>query len=186
MEQLHARYAEARETGVVEPLLLIPAYVLDFLCIHPFLDGNGRTARLLTLLLLYQAGYDVGRFISLEQMVERTKQSYYDTLLASSQRWHEGKHNLVPWWEYFLGVMMLGCYREFEKRVGAITVRHGAKREMIVDTVRRLPPEFRVGEVKRACPGVSQATINRTLAQLRREGVIRCLRGGRDAVWARN
>jgi len=185
MEELHARYLAARKAGAIEPLLLIPAYVLDFLCIHPFLDGNGRTARLLTLLLLYQAGYEVGRFISLEQMVERTKRSYYDTLLASSQGWHQGRHSLVPWWEYFLGVMMLGCYREFEKRVGAITVRHGAKREMIVDTVRRLGEEFRVGEVKRACPGISQATINRTLAQMRREGAIRCLQNGRDAVWAK-
>jgi Fic family protein len=185
MEELHARFLEARASGAVEPLLLIPAYVLDFLCIHPFLDGNGRTARLLTLLLLYQAGYEVGRFISLEQMVERTKRSYYDTLLASSQGWHEGRHSLVPWWEYFLGVMMLGCCRQFEQRIGAITVRHGAKREMIVDTIRRLPAEFRVGEVKRACPGVSQATINRTLARMRREGSIRCLRAGRDAVWAK-
>jgi Fic family protein len=186
MEELHERYLDARKRGEIEPLLLIPAYVLDFLCIHPFLDGNGRTARLLTLLLLYQAGYEVGRFISLEQMVERTKSSYYDTLLVSSQGWHEGRHSLVPWWEYFLGVMMLGCYREFEKRVGAISVRHGAKREMIVDTVRRLSGEFRVGEVKRACPGISQATINRTLAQMRREGAIRCLHGGRDAVWAKD
>ena len=185
MEDLHARFLEARSSGAIEPLLLIPAYVLDFLCIHPFLDGNGRTARLLTLLLLYQAGYEVGRFISLEQMVERTKRSYYDTLLASSQDWHEGRHNLVPWWEYFLGVVMLGCYREFEKRVGAITVRHGAKREMIIDTVNRLPVEFRVGEVKRACPGISQATINRTLAQMRRDRHIRFLSSGRDAVWAK-
>jgi Fic family protein len=185
MEELHARYLAARQAGDVEPLLLIPAYVLDFLCIHPFLDGNGRTGRLLTLLLLYHAGYEVGRFISLEQMVERTKHSYYDTLLASSQGWHEGHHSLVPWWEYFLGVMMLGCYREFEKRVGAISLRQGAKREMIVDTVKRLPEEFRVGEIKRACPGISQATINRTLAQMRREGTIRCVRGGRDAVWAK-
>jgi Fic family protein len=185
MEELHARFLEARSSGAIEPLLLIPAYVLDFLCIHPFLDGNGRTARLLTLLLLYQAGYEVGRFISLEQMVERTKQSYYDTLLASSQGWHEGRHTLIPWWEYFLGVMMLGCCREFEKRVGAITVRHGAKGEMIVDTIRRLPAEFRVGEIKRACPGISQATINRTLAEMRRKGAIRCLRAGRDAVWAK-
>jgi len=186
MEELHRRFLEARAGGAIEPLLLIPAYVLDFLCIHPFLDGNGRTARLLTLLLLYQAGYEVGRFISLEQMIERTKRSYYDTLLDSSRGWHEGRHSLVPWWEYFLGVVMLGCCREFEKRIGAITVRHGAKREMIVDTVRRLPEEFRVGEVKRACPGISQATINRTLAQLRREGAIRCLRAGRDAVWAKS
>jgi Fic family protein len=185
MEELHARFLEARSSGAIEPLLLIPSYILDFLCIHPFLDGNGRTARLLTLLLLYEAGYEVGRFISLEQMVERTKQSYYDTLLASSQGWHEGRHSLIPWWEYFLGVMLLGCCKEFEKRVGAITVRHGAKREMIVDIVHRLPEQFRVGEVKRACPGVSQATINRTLAQMRREGAISCLRAGRDAVWAK-
>ena len=136
----------------IEPLLLIPAYVLDFLCIHPFLDGNGRTARLLTLLLLYQSGYEVGRFISLEQMVERTKRSYYDTLLASSQQWRQGRHSLLPWWEYFLGVMLLGCYREFEKRVGAISVKHGAKREMIVDTVRRLPAEFKRGRDQARLP----------------------------------
>jgi len=185
MEALHTRFLHARAAGVIEPLLLIPAYILDFLCIHPFLDGNGRTARLLTLLLLYQAGYEVGRFISLEQMVERTRHSYYDSLLASSQGWHQGRHNLVPWWEYFLGVMMLGCYRDFEKRVGAITVRHGAKREMIIDTVRRLPTEFRVGDIKRACPGISQPTINRTLAQMRRDRQIRCLSSGRDAVWAK-
>lgn len=183
MEELHERYRAARVAGKVEPLLLIPAYVLDFLCIHPFLDGNGRTARLITLLLLYQEGYEVGRFISLEQMVERTKRSYYETLLESSQGWHQGRHNLVPWLEYFLGVMLLGCYREFEKRVGAITVRHGAKREMILDTVKRLPEEFQVGEVKRACPGISQATINRTLAAMRKEGRIKCVKGGRDAVW---
>jgi Fic family protein len=185
MEELHALFLKARASGHIEPLLLIPAYILDFLCIHPFLDGNGRTARLITLLLLYQSGYDVGRFISLEQMVERTKRSYYDSLLASSQHWHQGRHDLVPWWEYFLGVMMLGCYREFEKRVGAITVRHGAKREMIIDTVRRLPTEFRVGDIKRSCPGISQATINRTLAQMRRDRQIRCLTAGRDAIWAK-
>jgi len=183
METLHRSFLEAWEGGKAEPLLLIPAYVLDFLCIHPFLDGNGRTARLLTLLLLYKGGYEVGRFISLEQLIERTRDSYYDTLYASSQQWHKGKHSLVPWWEYFLGVMLLGAYRTFSERVGAVTATRGAKREMIVDVVSRVPHEFQFADVERACPGVSRPTINRALADLRRAGKIKCIKGGRDAVW---
>ncbi|MEG3936169.1 MULTISPECIES: Fic family protein [unclassified Microcoleus] len=96
MEELHEKFNLFSREGEIEPLLLIASYVLDFLCIHPFLDGNGRMARLLTLLLLYQAGYEVGQFISLEQIVERTKESYYDALYQSSQNWHEGKHSLLP------------------------------------------------------------------------------------------
>lgn len=186
MKVLHGSFDEVWDSGKVEPLLLIPAYVLDFLCIHPFLDGNGRTARLLTLLLLYKAGYEVGRFISLEQLVERTRDSYYDTLYSSSQQWHKGKHSLVPWWEYFLGVMLLGAYRTFSERVGAITATRGAKREMIVDVVSRVPHEFQFADVERACPGVSRPTINRALADLRRAGKIKCVKAGRDAVWRKN
>ena len=104
MERLQERFNRLWESGEIEPLLLIPTYILDFLCIHPFLDGNGRMARLLTLLLLYKAGYEVGRFISLERIVERTKESYYDdTLYQSSQGWHEGQHNLLPGVGVFLG-----------------------------------------------------------------------------------
>ena len=112
MEELHRRYDALRATGEVEPLLLIASYALDFLCIHPFLDGNGRMARLLTLLLLYKEGYEVGRFISLERTVERQRDGYYDALYRSSQGWHEGEHDPLPWWEYFLGVMLLEAYRE--------------------------------------------------------------------------
>jgi len=183
MEALHRDFSAAWQAGGIEPLLLIPTYVLDFLCIHPFLDGNGRTARLLTLLLLYKAGYEVGRFISLEQLVERTRDSYYDTLWSSSQQWHKGRHSLVPWWEYFLGVMLLGAYRTFSERVGAVTATRGAKREMIVDVVSRVPHEFQFADVERACPGVSRPTINRALADLRRAGKIKCIKAGRDAVW---
>jgi Fic family protein len=121
MRDLHDRFNTLWDSGTVEPLLLIPTYVLDFLCIHPFRDGNGRMARLLTLLLLYRAGYEVGRFISLEQIIERTKESYYDTLYQSSKGWHEGQHSLLPWWEYFLGVMLLSAYKEFEQRVGLVS-----------------------------------------------------------------
>lgn len=98
MAQLHDGYRAALDSGAVEPLLLVPAYVLDFLCIHPFADGNGRMARLLSLLLLYRAGYQVGRYVSLETVIEDTREGYYDSLHASSQGWHETRHSLLPWW----------------------------------------------------------------------------------------
>ncbi len=182
MAQLHERFHARWQSEEFEPLLLIPTYILDFLCIHPFRDGNGRMARLLTLLLLYKAGYEVGRYISLEQIVERTKESYYDTLYQSSVGWHTGQHTLLPWWEYFLGVV-LRAYRDFEQRVGQVTVSRGAKREIVFDVVARLPNQFQYADVERACPGVSRPTINRALAELRANGQIRCIKPGRDAVW---
>ena len=164
-------------------MLLIPSYVIDFLCIHPFIDGNGRMARLLTLLLLYKAGYEVGRYISLEKIVERHREDYYEALHKSDRGWHKERHTLIPWWEYFLGVMLLTSYREFEQRIGIVISSRGAKREMVIDAVRRLPNEFKIADVERACPGVSRPTINRALAELRKRGIIRCVKHGRDAIW---
>lgn len=183
MERLHERFSHLWEEGRYDPLLLIPAYVLDFLCIHPFLDGNGRMARLLSLLLLYHAGYEVGRYISLELIVEQTKEGYYDSLYRSSQGWHEGEHSLLPWWEYFLGVMLRSAYVEFARRVGAVIGARGAKREMIFDVIERLPAEFHFADVERACPGVSRPTINRALGALRQAGRIALTKAGRDATW---
>src|SRR5713226_1207689 len=183
MDRLHTEFSATLDTGTVEPLLLIPAYVLDFLCIHPFADGNGRMARLLSLLLLYQAGYEVGRYISLEGVIEQTKEGYYDSLYASSQGWHEAQHSLVPWWEYFVGVMLVKAYRDFEDRVGVTSARRGAKRNMIRDAVHRLPNRFRYADLERALPAVSRPTIARALRELRAEGAIRCLKPGRDATW---
>lgn len=183
MQELHGRFERFWEERRIDPLLLIPSYVLDFLCIHPFLDGNGRMARLLTLLLLYRAGYEVGRYISLELMVEDTREGYYDSLFRSSQGWHDGAHSLVPWWEYFLGVVLRTAYREFEQRVGVIATARGAKRELIIDLIARLPAEFRIADIERGSPGVSRPTINRVIAELRDSGRIRLLRAGRDAAW---
>jgi Fic family protein len=181
--QLHDRYRTALDTTAVDPLLLVPTYVLDFLCIHPFTDGNGRMARLLTLLLLYQAGYQVGRYISLETAIEETKEGYYDSLSASSQGWHEARHSLVPWWEYFVGVMLVKAYRRFEERVGVTTTRRGAKRDMIRDAVSRLPKRFRYADLERTLPAISRPTIARALRELRIEGAVRCVKPGRDAAW---
>jgi Fic family protein len=183
MARLHDAYRLTLDAQTIEPLLLVPTYVLDFLCVHPFADGNGRMARLLSLLLLYQAGYQVGRYISLEGAIEQTKEGYYDSLHASSQGWHEARHSLVPWWEYFVGVMLVKAYRDFEDRVGVTNARRGAKRDMIRDAVKRLPSQFRYADLERALPAVSRPTIARALRELRSEGVIRCLKPGRDATW---
>jgi len=183
MMQLHDRYRAALDTRAVDPLLLVPTYVLDFLCVHPFADGNGRMARLLSLLLLYKAGYQVGRYISLETAIEDTKEGYYDSLYASSQDWHEARHSLVPWWEYFVGVMLVKAYRQFEERVGVTNARRGAKRGMIRDAVSRLPNRFRYADLERVLPAVSRPTIARALRELRSEGAVRCVKPGRDAMW---
>ncbi len=185
MERLCASYRNAIDSEESDPLVLIPAFVLDFLCIHPFADGNGRIARLLTLLLLYQAGYEVGRFISLERVVEQTKQGYYESLYISSQDWHEGRHSLKSWSEYFLGVMLLTAYREFEHRVGTVTEAWGAKSAMVRDAIERLPRRFTIGELQRACPAISRATITRVLYALKGQGKVRCLSLGRGAQWER-
>lgn len=182
MEKLCTLYHETMEERQAEPLLTISSYILDFESVHPFPDGNGRLGRLLTLLLLYQTDYEVGRYISLERIVEQSKETYWDALLKSSQGWHEGKHDLRPWWNYFLGTM-IAAYKEFEERVGAITTTRGAKRTMVEQAVMRLPDRFRFNEIQKACPGVSYPTLKRALAELKRQKKVRCIGRGRDAEW---
>jgi len=184
MERLVALFNYALQEGKTDPLLLIASFVFDFECIHPFMDGNGRIGRLLTLLLLYQADYEVGRYISLERIVEESKETYYEALLKSSQKWHEGQHDLRPWWNYFLG-MLTAAYKEFELRVGTISSARGAKREMVVRAVERMTGRFTIGDLKRACPGVSYPTLQRALADLKRKRKVRCLGRGPDAEWER-
>jgi Fic family protein len=183
MEDLHKRLNDHWDRGITDPLILIPTYILDFLCIHPFNDGNGRMARLLSLLLLYKAGYNVGRYISLEKIVETTKESYYETLYISSQRWHEGAHDLRPWWNYFLGVMLLTAYREFETRIHS--AGRADKRELVMNIIDTLPMEFKVADIERQATTVSRPTIHRALAQLKEEGKIVCIKGGRGAIWGK-
>lgn len=183
MQRLHEQFNRLFESEEIEPLLLIPTYILDFLCIHPFSDGNGRMARLLTLLLLYKADYEVGRFISLERIVERTKESYYDTLYQSSQNWHQGQHSLLPWWEYFLGVVVLSAYREFEQRVGLVSSVKGAKTAMVLDAISNIPGDFSIKDLQERCPTVGIDLIRRILRQERTLGRLECLGRGPDARW---
>ena len=182
MKELCTRFNRLWDKRQISPLILIPAFVLDFLCIHPFTDGNGRVSRLLNVLLLHQLGYTVGRYISIERLIEESKETYYEVLRKSSQGWPEGKHHLKPWWEYSLGIL-IGAYQEFERRVGKINKARGAKTGLVKETIERLPREFSISDIDRACPTVSRDMIRLILNQLRKEKKIACLARGRDARW---
>lgn len=182
MDELHAAFEAEWQAEHVDRLLLIPAYVLDFLCIHPFRDGNGRMARLLSLWLLYRARLDVGRFISLERVIEESKQSYYETLEASSAGWHESEHDLLPWTEYFLGTVQ-ASYREFADRVGKTSFKRGAKTEYVLDAVKRLPGSFTATDVVKLAPSVSLDMVRKVLNDERRNGRLRTTGPGRGARW---
>jgi Fic family protein len=182
MAVLHKRYAEVAKDQTLDHLLLIPLYVLDFLCIHPFLDGNGRMARLLTVLQLYHNGYEVGRYISLERIVEQTRESYYDTLFKSSQGWHEGTHNVLPWVEYLLSTI-LAAYREFEGRLGRISSGHGSKTDMVLNAIDSFIGDFSISDIEKASPTVSRDMVRYILFKLRKAGKVEPTGKGRFAKW---
>jgi Fic family protein len=184
MEKLCKLYHEAIDKQQAEPLLLIASFIFDFECVHPFWDGNGRMGRLLTLLLLYQAGYEAGRYISLERIIEESKETYYEVLLKSSQHWHEERHDLRPWWNYFLGTLIV-AYKEFEDRVGHLKTARGAKGEIVRQAIERLPNEFTAKELRHACPGVSPGMIRVVLRELQKEKRLTCAGHGPAAVWRR-
>jgi len=184
MEGLVANYKEAINQHNKEPLVVIPLAILDFLCTHPFRDGNGRVARLLTLLLLYHFEYQVGRYISLERIFEESKETYYETLERSSQGWHQGKHDAYPWMDYFWGVL-LRAYREFEERVGNIRTGKGSKTEQIRNAVERRIGPFAISDIESDCPWISREMIRLVLRQLRDEKAIVLQGRGRGAKWIR-
>ena len=182
MQTLHERYESVSKEGDIDPLILIALYVLDFLCIHPFLDGNGRMARLITLLLLYRNGYEVGRYISLERVIEQTKESYYETLQKSSQGWHKGKHDALPWVEYALSTI-LAAYKEFESRFAGVSKGRGSKTDIVMNAIDSIVGDFSVSDLEKACPDVSVDMIRHVLKKLKKDDRISSLGKGRFARW---
>ena len=174
-------YRWAQQEGI-DPMLSVPLAVLDFLCIHPFRDGNGRVSRLLTLLLLSQHGYDVGRYVSLERVTEQAKQTYYETLERSSQGWHQGTHDVHPWLHCFWGTLT-AAYSELEERVGTATTGRGSKAERVRSAVSRRTRTFAISAIEHDCPDVSREHIRKVLTQLRAEGLVEMEGAGRAAVW---
>lgn len=182
IDELMQGYRFALDQHLADPLVLVPLVILDFLCIHPFPDGNGRMARLLTLQLLYHFDYVVGRFISLERIFEESKESYYETLEASSQAWHDNTHNIAPWLDYFWGAL-LRAYKEFEERVGTIVRGRGAKGDRVRAEILKRQLPFSISEIEEACPGISRDMVRVVLRAMKNEGLI-CPNGkGRSAKW---
>lgn len=166
----------------IHPLVGLAASNLDFLCIHPFRDGNGRVSRLLWLLQSYHLGYEVGRYISLERLVEEHKDRYYETLELSSRGWHEGAHDPWPYINFLLFILMTAC-KEFEERLGRIEAPRGEKTALVIRAVEQTGRTFRVADIQMACPGVSLDLIRVTLKNLQRTGRVECLGRGRSAEW---
>jgi Fic family protein len=182
VDELCLSYRHALDQERVPPVLAMACLVLDFLCIHPFRDGNGRVSRLVTLLALYQHGYEVGRYISLERLVEETREDYYEVLRRSSENWHEGRHDLLPWLNYFLAILRR-AYREFEERVGQVRTPRGAKAALVEAALDAFPGEFTLADLERASPGVSRDMVRRVLRQLQKAGKVVCLGRGPGASW---
>lgn len=184
MDELHERFADAIESGEHSPLLLSAVYVFDFLMIHPFNDGNGRLSRLLTLLLLYHCGHEIGRFISLEKLVEESKETYYESLEKSTAGWAKSKHDIWPWLNYFLGILN-AAYKEFETRAGELMGGRGSKAMRIKRFVRSHTSDvFTFDEVHQALPDISSDHIRSELRKLRDAGFIESPGRGRKE-WRR-
>lgn len=157
--------------GKIDKLLLIPMFILDFLCIHPFNDGNGRMSRLLTLLLLYKAGYQVGKYISIEMLIEKTKETYHEALQVSSVRWHDTDNTYEPFVKYYLGIINK-AYAEFEDRIRHVRTKKTSKPERIKDLISGRAGQITKKEIMELCPDISKVTIERTLTRLVKEGYI--------------
>lgn len=186
IEAICEAFDEVIKREEANALLIIPMFILDFLCIHPFNDGNGRMSRLLTLLLLYRSGYMVGKYISIEKLIEKTKETYYEALQSSSQGWHECENDYSHFVKYILGIL-LSAYRDFSERAKVLTADKLSKPEKIQEVIKASLGKITKTEVMEKCPDISQVTVQRTLNDLIKSGDIIKIGGGRytSYVWNR-
>ena len=181
MEMLCRNYRETCDDERVPPLLVVATFVFDLLCLHPFRDGNGRVSRLATTLLLQSHGFQVARYFSLERLVEETRDEYYGILVKCSQGWHEGKNEIVPWWNYFLSVLRR-AYKEFQRQVESVEGRP-AKSNLVRQTILAQLEQFTLGDLAAQFPTASPQLIKKVLAELKKQGKIRLVGRGRGARW---
>lgn len=182
---LCAAYNEAINRCEADPLLIIPMFIIDFLCIHPFNDGNGRMSRLLTLLLLYQHDYIVGKYISLEKLIEKTKDGYYEVLQKSSIGWMEDENDYEPFVKYMLGIIT-AAYRDFFERAKMVEEKKVPKPDRIEELIKNHVGTITKSEIIENTPGISQTTIQRTLTELVKKEKIIKIGGGRYTKYTWN
>ena len=185
VDRLCGAYADALEKDGVEPLILLPMFILDFLCIHPFSDGNGRMSRLLTLLLLYKSDFYVGKYISIERLIEQTKENYYEALQESSLKWHENENDYEPFVKYMLGIV-LAAYREFMDRTSMIEEKTMSKPDRVADVIREHIGTITKSEILELVPDVSGITVQRAITDLVKDERIIKIGGGRYTKYTWN
>lgn len=185
IDKLCTAFHDAADDPELDRLILIPMFILDFLCIHPFNDGNGRMSRLLTLLLLYQNGCNVGKYISIEKIIADSKESYYEALQQSSEGWHEGTNDYFPFVRYMLGVI-IAAYRELAERTGILSMKEISKPGKVRELIRSTIGRINKAEIMKNCPGISQKTVERALSELLESGEIRKIGGGRYTFYIWN
>ena len=178
IKNLCDEYELAISDAEMDPLVLIPIFVLDFLCIHPFNDGNGRMSRLLTLLLLYRAGYNVGKYISIEKLISDSKETYYEVLQESSYNWHENKNDYAPFVRYMLGIIV-AAYRDFSARVEILANKKLSKPDRVRAIIKDHLGQITKSEIMEKCPDISQVTVQRALNDLLKNNDIIKIGGGR-------
>jgi Fic family protein len=185
MRQLTETYTQELAQGQIDPLLLIPCFVLDFLCIHPFNDGNGRMSRLLTLLLLYRSDYLVGKYISIEMLIESSKKTYYEALFDSSQGWMENQNDYLPFLRYMLGVI-LKAYEDFEERFRLVHSKKVIAKNRIGDLISQSLEPLSKATLMTLAPEYSKITVERALASLVKEGRVQRIGVGRSTKYIKN
>ena len=181
VEMLCQRYRVATDDERLPPLLIVATFIFDLLCIHPFRDGNGRVSRLVTSLLLQAHGFQVIRYISLERIIEESKEDYYRILKLCSQGWHEGKNEILPWWNYFLSTLRR-AYKEFESQVESVEARP-AKSDLVRRTVLGQVEPFTLADMAVQLPSASPQLIKKVLAEMKNAGQVRLAGRGRGARW---
>ncbi len=185
IESLCNAFQDVKDDPELDPLLLIPMFILDFLCIHPFSDGNGRMSRLMTLLLLYRSGYIVGKYISIEKLIADTKETYYEVLQESSENWNEGNNDYLPFVRYMLGVI-LAAYREFSSRVEVLITKGLSKPGRVREIIRTTTGKITKSQIISMCPDISQKTVERALKELLDKQEIIKIGGGRYTSYTWN
>jgi Fic family protein len=180
VEQLCRRYLQ--EEAGTEPLLLIGAFVLDFLCIRPFTEGNGRMAQLIALLLMNRQGYNVSRFVSVERVMEEKKSDFFYALYHSSQDWHQSRHDIGFWWSYWVSVLLIS-YRDFTQRARALSKRRGVKTDMVLSLLESMQEGFTIRQIQQRVPGCGIELIRKIFKAEKAAGRIKCLGRGPNALW---
>ncbi|MDO5409211.1 MAG: Fic family protein [Lachnospiraceae bacterium] len=180
-------YQRVLNKEIIDPLILIPCFILDFLCIHPFNDGNGRMSRLLTLLLLYRSGYMVGQYISIEKAIADTKESYYDALAVADQGWHTEENDPKPFIKYMLGVI-LSCYRDFEERIDSAqkTGVRSTSYDIVKEYTLNKIGTFTKQDALIACPSLGSSSVEAALKKLVADGTIAKMGAGRKTHYVRS